>query len=238
MRNYTTSGGRRGPAQVAFSGSSQGQQRDLWRDADAHRKAESPEAAVHIERSFVSAVSRGRGFGMTIHRQIVESRDERRDQSSRTDAVIHDLELDLPAMGVAGEAEFDAEFSSAPERIRIVRQQDVRHVAADQVLDFQQHWSGALAAAHVIALVIHAQQIETGAVVFDHVALRSQQAHAFFLEETLSFVFNSRINFVVAIASPDAERGAQAAQLSDAGFQGIAFAADEVSRDERDVWME
>ena len=204
MRNYTTSGGRQGPAQVAFSGSSQGQQRDLWRDADAHRKAESPEAAVHIERSFVSAVSRVRGFGMTIHWQIVEPRNEWRNQPSRTDAVIHDLELDLPAVCVSGKAELDAEFRSPAKRVRVVRQQDVGHVASDQMLDFLQHWSGALAAHHVIALIIHAQQIETGAVVFDYVALRSQQAHAFFLEETLCYVFYSGIDFVVAVASPDA----------------------------------
>src|SRR5580765_4603205 len=106
------------------------------------------------------------------------------------------------------------------------------------MLDFLQHWASALAADHVVPLVIHAQQIETGALVFDYAALRSQQAHAFFLEETLRFVFNPGIDLVVAVASPDAERSAQAAQFGDAGFQGIAFAADEVSGDECDVGME
>ena len=108
MRNYTTSGGRRGPAQVAFSGSSQGQQSDLGRDADAYREAESSQAAVHVERGFVSAVRRGRGFGMTIHRQMVESGDEWRDQASRAYAVIDDFEFYLSTMRVAGKAEFDA----------------------------------------------------------------------------------------------------------------------------------
>src|SRR5450759_2922555 len=39
--------------QALLSGSAQGQQRDLWRDAEPHREAEGSEAPVHIERSFL-----------------------------------------------------------------------------------------------------------------------------------------------------------------------------------------
>src|SRR5258708_2529456 len=97
------------------------------------------------------------------------------------------------------------------------------------MFDFLQHRSGALAAYHVVALIVDSEQIEARAVVFDYSALGAQQAHAFFVEDALRIIFYPGIDFVVAIASPDAERGAQTAQLGDAGFQGIAYAADEVS---------
>jgi hypothetical protein len=50
--------GRRGAGetlafQALFSRFAQGQQRDLWRDAEPNRKAEGSEAPVHIERSFL-----------------------------------------------------------------------------------------------------------------------------------------------------------------------------------------
>jgi hypothetical protein len=49
---------------------------------------------------------------------------------------------------------------------------------------------------------------------------------------------HSRINFVIAIASPNAERCTQPAQLGDAGVERIAFAADEVSRYKRNVRLQ
>src|SRR5713226_4073311 len=96
----------RGASKVVFSGSAQRQQCDLWRDADAHRKAECSESAVHVERGLLRAIARRLGVRVTVHRQIVEPGHERRNQSRRTDAVIHDLEFYLSAVGVSGEAEF------------------------------------------------------------------------------------------------------------------------------------
>ena len=114
------------------------------------------------------------------------------------------------------------------KRIRIVRKQQVWHIAPDQLLDFLQHGHRmrtiALAPRHVIALIIDAQQIEAGSVVLDDRARGAQQPHTFFAEEPFRVIFHSRINFVVAIASPDAERSAQAAQLGDTNVQRIAFA--------------
>lgn len=70
---------------------------------------------------------------MAIHWQMIKSSDEGRDQASRADAVIHDLKLDLAAVSVTGEAEFNAELGSAMKRIRIVREQKIRHVPANQL---------------------------------------------------------------------------------------------------------
>jgi hypothetical protein len=40
-------------------------------------------------------------------------------------------------MRVAGKTQFDPQFGRAVKRIRIVREQNVRHVAPDQVLDLR-----------------------------------------------------------------------------------------------------
>src|SRR6266849_3396727 len=140
--------------------SPQRQQRDLRRHANPYWEAERPEPAVHIERRLLQAVARRHRASMPIHRQPIKPGHERRNQPSRTNAMIHNLNLHLPAMSVTAKAELDAKRGSAPKRIRIVRKQNVRHVAANQRLDLLQHRPGALAANHVVALVIDTQQIE------------------------------------------------------------------------------
>ncbi len=71
-------GGRTLPFQALVSGPPQGQQRDLWRDADTHREAESSEAAVHIERRLLQTIIRGRGAAVPVHRnrQAIKSGDK------------------------------------------------------------------------------------------------------------------------------------------------------------------
>ena len=90
----------------------------------------------------------------------------------------------------------------------------------------------------MVALIIDAQQIEAGSVVLDDRVRGAQQPHSFFAEEPFRLVFHSRINFVIAIASPDAERRAQPAQLGDAGVERIAFARDEISRHHGNIGMQ
>src|ERR1019366_139596 len=102
---------------------------------------------------------------MVAHRKVKKSGDERLNQASRADAVIHDFDLYLAAVSVTGKAEFDAQLGGAVERVRVVGEQEVRHIAPNQRLDLAQHWADMLAADHVVALVIDAQQIEAASVV-------------------------------------------------------------------------
>src|ERR1035437_10397103 len=118
LKNYTTftaaGAGRTLLLQARLSGSAQRQQRDLWRDANPHREAEGSEPAVHIERSLLQTVP-GRGASMAVHRQVIKSGDERRNQARRADAVIHNLKLYLPAVRVPSQAKFDAQLGGALE---------------------------------------------------------------------------------------------------------------------------
>ena len=107
----------KGARLVGFSGSPQRQQRYLRRHADAHGKAESSEAAIDVECGFLCAVARGRSGSVAVvrHRQPIQASHERSDEPRRSDAVIHDFELYLAAVSVAGETEFDAQVGGAAE---------------------------------------------------------------------------------------------------------------------------
>src|SRR6266851_551638 len=218
--------------------SPQRQQRDLRRHANPYWKAERSEPAVHIERRFLYSITPGCRASMPVHRQPIKPSDKRRNQPSRTNAVIHNLNLHLPAVSVTGQAKLDAKHGRAPKRIRIVRQQNVRHVAPNQRLDLLQHRPSPLAVNHVVALIINAQQIEAPSIVLDNRVSGAQQPHSLFAEEPFRIVFHSRINFVVAIASPNAQRSAQPAQLGNAGVQRIAFARNKVSRNKRNIGLQ
>src|SRR6202167_2047355 len=213
----------------------QRQQRNLRRHADPHREAKSSQPAIHIKRSLLP------GAG-SRNRQPIEPRHKRSNQPRRTDAVIHNLNLHLSTMRVAGQAELDPQLSSAPKRIRIMREQHIRHVVPDQMFNLRQHRAQrnmiALTARHVVALVIDAHQIKPRAIMLDHRRLRPQQPHSLFREQPLRLVFHTRINFVIAIASPNAQRSAQPAQLGKANVQRIAFACNEVSCNERNVRLQ
>jgi hypothetical protein len=50
--NYNTFVGLLTVLEGIVSGSAESEERDLGRDAETHRKAESSEAAIHIESSF------------------------------------------------------------------------------------------------------------------------------------------------------------------------------------------
>src|SRR5713101_6398451 len=119
-------------------------------------------------------------------------------------------------MSMPGKAKLNAQLRRAPKRIRIMRKQNVRHVAPDQGLDLAQHRPSMLAANHMVALIIDAQQIEAPSIVLDNRISGPQQLHSLFAEEPFGVVFHSGINFMIAIASPDAQRSAQPAQLSNA----------------------
>src|ERR1700693_767550 len=98
------------------------------------------------------------------------------------------------------------------KRIWIVGEQNVWHVAPDQMLNLAQHRSRTLAARHVVALIIDADQVEAPAIVLDHCRSGPQEAHSLFAEQALGVVLDACINFVIAVASPNAQRSAQPAQ--------------------------
>src|SRR2546430_97196 len=54
------------------------------------------------------------------------------DKAGGTKAVIENFDLNLSAVGVTGEGKLDAEFGGAIERVRIVRKENVGHVAANE----------------------------------------------------------------------------------------------------------
>src|SRR5260370_17378632 len=188
--------------------SPQRQQRDLRRHANPYRKAKCPKPAIHIQRRLLQTVASMRRDSMPVHRQPIKPSNKRRNQPSRTNAVIHNLKLNLPAMSMPSQTKLNAQLRRLPKRIRIVRQQNVRHVAPNQRLDLLQHRSSALAANHVVALIIDAQQIEAPSVMFNNRVRSAQQPHSLFAEEPFRIVFHARINFVIPIASPHTHRTA------------------------------
>src|ERR1019366_10622713 len=118
LKNYTTFEATRGEQrlvlQALLSGPAQGQQRDLGRHANPHREAEGSEAAVHIQRRLLHAsrlqTVAGRNGRIPVHRQVIKSGDKRCDQARRTDAVIHNLKLNLPALSMPRKAKLDAKL--------------------------------------------------------------------------------------------------------------------------------
>src|SRR5260370_25649278 len=105
--------------------SPQRQQRDLRRYANPYWEAERPEPAVHIERRLLQAVARRRRASMPVHRQPIKPSDKQRNQPSRTNAVIHNLYLHLPAVSVTGQAKLAAKHGSSLKGVRIVAQRTV-----------------------------------------------------------------------------------------------------------------
>ena len=142
--------------------------------------------------------------------------------------MIENFHLDLPAVGMSGQAKLDPHLRSARKRIRIVRKQNIRNVFANQRFDQSQHRMH-LAECRTLALVIHADQIEFGVVPGDFNAFLAQQIHTVLREKALRLGFHVGINFVVAVAAPHPQRRVQLAQLSDAILQRIVRRGDEIA---------
>jgi len=73
--------------------------------------------------------------------------------------MIEDFDAHLSSVGVAREGKLDAQLCSARKGIRIVREQYVGHVAADQRVEAGEHERPA-AVLVALALIVHANQIE------------------------------------------------------------------------------
>src|SRR6266702_3490818 len=75
------------------------------------------------------------------------------------ETMVENLHLDLAAVSVTRERKLDAQLGGAMERIGIVGEENVGHVAADEGLNIRQNLL-ALATGSTLALVIDANQIE------------------------------------------------------------------------------
>src|SRR5260370_39239921 len=142
--------------------------------------------------------------------------------------MVEDFDLDLSAVGVTGEGKLDAEFGGAIERIRIMREQNVRHIAADERLDIRKGLLS-LAVAPAFALVIDADEIEGGALESNLSVFVAKQFHAGLRVVISGFVFRPGVDFVVAVAAPDTQRSTEAANLVDAIGDGITAPGDEIT---------
>src|SRR5258708_17667288 len=92
-------------------------------------------------------------------RTLVKAGDVVGDEARGAETMVEDFDLDLSAMGMTGERKFDAELGGAIESIGIVREENVRHVAANERFDTGESLLP-LAAGRAFALVIDADEIE------------------------------------------------------------------------------
>src|SRR5260370_1106888 len=151
--------------------------------------------------------------------------------------LVEDFDLDLPNVGVPGERKLDAELGCAIERIRIVVKKNVGNVAADERLQAGKSLLP-LAARRPFALIINAHEVESSALESKLGIFLAQQLHAGLGVERSGFVFRTCVDFVIAIAAPDAERSAQMANFVDAIGDGITHSGNEVTSDNSKVCAE
>src|SRR5437588_6197038 len=163
-------------------GSAKDDEADLGRDAEADGGADRAQAAIHIEMGNgrqvrVKERRTGRLGGGSVRsstisgswrkkRTLVKAGNVIGDKARGTKAVIENFDLNLSAVGVTGEGKLDAEFGGAIERVWIVRQENVGHVAANEWLDIRKGLLS-LAVAHAFTLVIDADKVELGALESD-----------------------------------------------------------------------
>ncbi len=151
--------------------------------------------------------------------------------------MIQDFHLNLAAVRVTGERQLNAEFGGAIERIRIVREENIGDIATHQRLDTRKKLL-LLSAAVVFTLIIHAEQIELGALERNLLVRMAEQLHPCLSIEIACFIFRVRIDFVIAIAAPSPQGRIQMADLVHAVGNRITRARDQVACDDRKICSE
>src|SRR5437879_10559212 len=111
----------------------------------------------------------------------------------------------------------------------IVTKQYDEHIATHQQIGVRQHDRAAATEAPG-ELIIDADQIEFSAAPAYLSVLLPQKLHPVLREELGGIFLCVRINLMDSVAAPDAQRGFEAGQLSDASFEWIIPAGAEVSR--------
>src|SRR5712671_5858651 len=105
--------------------------------------------------------------------------------------------------------------------------QDIAKIFADQRFDTGQRRDLA-AAGSAFALVIYSDQIQLRAVASNQSILVAQQLHPLLGKQILRTVFGVRINFVIAVAAVNAQRGGEAAYFFYTFLERVAGSGDEV----------
>src|SRR5262249_38152229 len=119
-------------------------QRDFWFHAEPRWNANGSQPTIYVQLCVRYAA---------IHRQRIPASDKAGHKTRRTDAVIHNLHLQLPSVGMTGKAELDSQFGSAAKTVGIVREKDIRNITAHQQLQVHQH-------GEALALIIDADQVD------------------------------------------------------------------------------
>src|SRR5256885_3319175 len=140
-------------------------------------------------------------------------------------------------MRVPSERELNAELGGAIERVRIVREQNIRHVSAHQGSEIGEHLK-AMTTGGTLALVIDTEKIEVRAAKGERHIFMAQQLHARFRKEALGSIFGPGVNFMITVATKNTERGAKLAYFFDAIGQRIGSPGDEVSGDNGEIGPE
>jgi hypothetical protein len=141
---------------------------------------------------------------------------------------VDDLDVHLPAMRMTCEREFDPQLGCRVKRVGIMRQQDVGHIAAHQRRNapLRRHSrSGELDT----MLVVNTDEVEHRSVPCKLSRRLPEQAHTEPMKQLLCLIFNSGINFVIAVAAPYAERRFQKREFRDARLERVAATRDKVS---------
>src|SRR5438132_5543693 len=209
----------------------QREHRNLRWHTQAQGESERAQPWIHIQESaFLRACRRllASGRRRRAERQAVQAHRKRRDEAGRAPLAAPEREAYLTAMGVACEAELDAQGRGPRKRIGIVREQDVGDVGPHQPFDAAQH-GGRFTRAGALPLVVDPDQIETAAAPGQFHTLLSQHVHAVARQERLRPRFHTAPPFVVAVAGPDAQGHSQPAQLGDTLLEGVAPAGDDVT---------
>src|SRR5215475_5317469 len=115
------------------------------------------------------------------------------------------------------------------EGVRVVREQNVRHIAPYQVLHATQSLNSE-AIWISLALIVHTNQVQLRTAKADCSVFFSQQRHSRLREQFLRVVFRLRINFVIAVASVHAKWRSELANLVDTLPKRIAGAGNEIAR--------
>ena len=159
-------------------GTAEDDETDLGRYTEAYGSAHRSQTTVHVDMRHrrrgegkerrAERLSGGSVRGSTIRgsrrkkRTLVKAGDIVGDKARGTEAVIENFDLYLSTVGVTGKGKFDAEFGGAIERVWIVREENVGHIAADERLHTGKGLLP-LAAGITFALIIDADEIDGGA---------------------------------------------------------------------------
>ena len=145
--------------------------------------------------------------------------------------MIHDLDLHLPAVRVASQAQLDPQLGSSMKRIWIVGQQNIGDVAPNHWLHAGQH-RRAISLVVPLALVIDTDHVECASLPAQLDVFLAQQFHPKFLKKLRGLFFSPRVDLMVSVAAPDAQRRAQPRKLRDAVFERVRPAGQKIAGDD------